>query len=389
MSNKRKNFWNLSAVVTGLFAAISMGVLATVLIPEEQPEPAPTDPPPVTEPANCTIMDNYEVIVSDALAQAYDAAKSVKKVYWISENAELPPMPDPACFGQTNDPAVLQALLNDAAEILDGQETVFNMDTDYISATKVTYYLDKSILVITWNQVLDNYIYTFSEVKLSHPSQFRRFLAGNEYNSDYIHTTSKMAGMVNAVMASSADFYRGRNHGIIVYDGEVKRTDHADQVDACFIDKDGNMILLPAGELTEMEETQKFVDEHGIQFSLAFGPILVQDGVRCEPDYYFLGEVNDEYPRAALCQKDDLHYVIVTSNSGYGYVNSTTIHDFAARIDELGCKYAYTLDGGATGTISMQGNNLNPLHHERWISDIIYFATAMPNDEEIAEPTEP
>ena len=70
-------------------------------------------------------------------------------------------------------------------------------------------------------------------------------------------------------------------------------------------------------------------------------------------------------------------------------MNSTTIHDFAARIDELGCKYAYTLDGGATGTISMQGNNLNPLHHERWISDIIYFATAMPNDEKIAEPTEP
>lgn len=389
MSNKRKINWNVIVIAAGLFASISMGVLAYLLVPEEQPEPVPTDPPPVTEPASYTIMDNYEAIVSDAVSQAYDAAKSVRKAYWIPEDAELAPLPNPACYGQTDDPSVLQALLDDAAELLDGQETIFNAETDFIRGTKVTYYLDKSILVITWQQVLDNYIYTFSEVKLSHPSQFRRYLSGNEYGSDYIHTTSKMAGMVNAVMASSADFYRGRNHGIIVYDGEVKRTDHADKVDACFIDQDGNMILLPAGQLTEMEETQKFVDENNIQFSLAFGPILVQDGVRCEPDYYFLGEIFDEYPRAALCQKDDLHYVIVTSNSGYGYSNSTTIHDFAARIDELGCKYAYTLDGGATGTISMQGNNINPLHHERWISDIIYFATAIPSDEDIPEATEP
>ena len=53
--------------------------------------------------------------------------------------------------------------------------------------------------------------------------------------------------------------------------------------------------------IPDMEAAQAFVDENDIQFSLAFGPILVDNGVRCEPDMYYLGEINDKYPRVALC----------------------------------------------------------------------------------------
>ena len=191
-------------------------------------------------------------------------------------------------------------------------------------------------------------------------------------------------------MASSADFYRGRNHGIIVYDGEVKRTKYADLVDTCFIDKNGDLILVPAGELIGDEAAQKYVDENDIQFSLAFGPILVEDGVRCEPDNYYLGEVNKKYARAALCQKDTLHYVVVTANAEFSFWTSPTIHTFAKNVALLNCQKAYTLDGGRTGTISMQGKALNPLNHtERWISDIIYFATAVPSAEETPVETQP
>ena len=280
--------------------------------------------------------------------------------------------------------------MDEAAEILDGQETVFSTDIEFSPNSVATYYLDESIFVITWKEVHDNYVYTYSEVKISHPSQFRRYLAGNEYDSDYSHSVSKMAKMNNAVMASSADFYRGRNHGIIVYDGEVKRTKYADLVDTCFIDKNGDLILVPAGELIGDEAAQKYVDENDIQFSLAFGPILVEDGVRCEPDNYYLGEVNKKYARAALCQKDTLHYVVVTANAEFSFWTSPTIHTFAKNVALLNCQKAYTLDGGRTGTISMQGKALNPLSDsERWISDIIYFATAVPSAEETPVETQP
>ena len=96
-----------------------------------------------------------------------------------------------------------------------------------------------------------------------------------------------------------------------------------------------------------------------------------------------------EYPRAALCQKDKLHYVVITANGLHGYLDSITIHEFAHYIDRLKFQQAYTLDGGRTGTIVMNGKVLNPVDSERWFSDIIYFATAIPSPEEAPAPTEP
>lgn len=391
MTREKKRFnWNIILIITAVFALASVAWLVSGIIISKLAEPEPTEPPAPTEPASYTIMDNFDTIIEAHVAQAHDAALDVKKVYWIEDDAEIAPKPNENCYGETNDPSSLQWLLDDAAEILDGQEIVFSTDIEIYPNSTVTYYLDESIFVITWQQLMDNFVYTFSEVKVSHPSQFRRHLAGNEYNSDYTHPVSRMGNQTNAVMASSADYYRGRNHGIIVYQGEVKRAKYAELVDTCFIDADGNLILVPAGELVGMEAAQAFVDEHNIDFSLAFGPILVDDGVRCEPDNYYLGEVNDNYPRAALCQKDDLHYIIVVANGKDSYWNRPTIHDFANRIDELNCQKAYTLDGGRTGTIAMHGKALNPVQgHERWITDIIYFATAIPSAEEIPEPTEP
>ena len=149
------------------------------------------------------------------------------------------------------------------------------------------------------------------------------------------------------------------------------------------MDKKGNLILLPAGELNTVEEAQDFVDANQIDFSLAFGPILVRDGVRCEPKQYYLGEVNKNYARAALCQMDELHYVVVTANSQYSYRDHPTIHTFANHIESLSPKQAYTLDGGRTCTIAMRGQPMNPKESgERWISDIIYWGTAIASEEE-------
>ena len=391
MAKERKGLnWNIILIGTIVFALLSAGFLFSGMIARNAAEPEPTEPPAPTEPASYTMMDNFDAMVDGHIAQAYDAAYGVKKVFWIDDDAETAPMPNQSCYGESNDPSSLQWLLDEAAEILDGQELIFSTDIEIYPNSTITYYLDESIFVITWQQLMDKYVYTFSEVKISHPSQFRRYLAGNEYDSDYSHSVSRMGNMTNAVMASSADFYRGRNHGIIVYEGEVKRTKHCDKVDSCFIDRDGNLILIPAGELLGDEDAQQFVDENNIDFSLAFGPILVDNGVRCEPDMYYLGEVNDHYARAALCQKDDLHYVVVVANGKDSYREAPTIHRFASRVAELGCEKAYTLDGGRTGTIAMRGKALNPTQGgERWISDIIYFATAIPTPEEPAAPTEP
>jgi exopolysaccharide biosynthesis protein len=388
----------LGLVVVPLSSFLTVRFMGEVLKHVGRPKPAVQ-----AEVADMQILEFFDGVVSENITAVRNSIRPVdlpdlseeevppvteeippvRKQYWIEEGTLVAPEPNQALFGRTDDREEMAKVLHDARWLLDGQKTYFQPDQQLYADSIVRYYLDDSIFAITWQEVHSGTIYTFSEIKVSHPSQFRRHLSNNAYDSGAIHPVSRMAGHTNAVLASSADFYMARFFGILVYQGEVKHHSDYDLADICFIDRNGDLILVPTGELATKEEAQAFVDSHDIDFSLAFGPILVSDGVRCEPDTYYLGEVIDKYPRVALCQKDKLHYVIVTANAKGAHRSSITIRTFADQIEKLNCQQAYTLDGGRTGTVTMNGKVLNPIvSSERWISDIIYFATAIPSTEE-------
>lgn len=326
------------------------------------------------------LMDKYDMYVTNRISEALDGILAVEKVYWLSDEDLVAPEPNQACYGETDDPATLQWLLDEAAELLDGQETCFTTETEILEGSKVMYYLDETIFAVTWKSPADFGVYTFSEIKIADPSQFRRFLAGGEYGSEKQFVTTEMAASVNAVVASSGDFYRFRNYGTIVHEGIVRRVNNWN-IDTCMIDDKGDLHLIRAGELMTMEEAQQYVDDNNIRFSVAFGPILVENGKMEWNGEYLLGEVDDFFPRAALCQKDTLHYVLAVVNVEGNYKFMPTINRFAMQIDKLGCDKAYTLDGGQTAVIVMNDQLINSVHfgYQREISDIIYFATAVPD----------
>ena len=305
----------------------------------------------------------------------------VRKVYWIEEGTQVAPEPDQALFGSSSDPETLQQVLQRAKWLLDGQETYFQPDGKrYENNTATTYYLDDSILALCWQEVHDGSVYTFSEIKVSHPSQFRRHLAGGEYGSDMQFLTTEMAEAVNAVVASAGDFYRFRDFGAVVYEGEAKRVEGT-YAETCYIDREGNMHFTYGGDVLTVEEVQAFVDEHDIQFSLAFGPILVDNYELVGHTWYGVGEIDEGYARSALCQLDELHYIVVAANTTGPYQEIPTVAMFAKNIAATGCRMAYCLDGGQTATIVMNDKLMNrPVYgQQRKISDIIYFATAIPD----------
>ena len=325
------------------------------------------------------LMDRYDMSMTNTVANALDGILSIKKVYWLSDDDQVAPEPNQDNYGKTKDPSTLQWLLDDAAELLDGQTMYFNTGTKIIPGTEVNYYLDDTILAITWKQEINGKCFNISEVKISHPSQLRRFLAGGEYGSAIQLTTSEMAASVNAVVASSGDFYKHRKSGVIVYDGVVQRIS-GKNFDTLFIDKDSNFHFAYAGEITTREAAEKFVAENNIRFSFGFGPILVDNGemVKVNPGYS-LGEINDYYARAGIGQMDELHYVLVTvSNEFFG--NSAKIAEVARGAYELGCDKFYALDGGQTAVLVMNDKVINKVvyNSQRRISDIVYFATAVP-----------
>lgn len=310
-----------------------------------------------------------------------ETTAAVRKIYRIEEDAQTAPEPNQDCYGRTDDPTTLQWLLDEAADLLDGQALYFSTDAELFADSQVTYYLDESIFAITWKEVHDGSVYTFSEIKVGHPSQFRRHLAGGEYGSEMQYLTTEMAESVNAVVASSGDFYRQReSFGAVVYDGTARRVDGT-YAETCCIDADGDLHFIYAGEILTMEDLQAYVDENEISFSLAFGPVLVDNYELVEHTWYGVGEINEGYARAALCQMGQLHYIVVTANTEGAYQDIPTVQTFSQYIYATGCKMAYCLDGGQTAAIVMNNELINrPVYgQQRRISDIIYFATAVPD----------
>ena len=321
------------------------------------------------------LMDQFDHQVANITAEALEGVLAAKKIYWLQDRDVVAPEPDPACYGEADDPAELESVLKEAEDLLDGQELIFRTDTQIAEGSKIKYYLDETILAITWQHNDGRVVYTCSEVKIAHPSQFRRFLADGEYGSGKLYLASEMAASVNAVTASNADYYGYRGYGNLVYNGKVERWGNQ-YLDTCYIDENGDLLMLDFGQVVSREQMEAFVEENHIRFSLAFGPVLLRDGKRVEKFFYAIGETDGLYSRAALCQQGSLHYMLVTANR-----RGQNVSQFTKHLQQMGVLNAYMLDGGQTAAIITGDELMNTVDYggERKTSDIIYFATALPN----------
>ena len=328
------------------------------------------------------ITENFERKLTNQIGNILEGLVPIRRQYSLSDKDMVAPKPNPVCYGTAADPAELEAVLREAVLLLDGQQTLFTAQTVIKEDSLIHYYLDETILAITWKQAVDDCVYTFSEVKIAHASQFRRFLSDGKYGASAQYTTQEMAGSVNAVVASAGDYYGYRGYGICVNQGQVYRN-RGELMDTCYIDENGDLLLSYAGEIADKDTAQQFVDDNHVRFSLAFGPVMIRNGEECVPDAYISGEINDRYARAALGQLGTLHYVVVTANMEHPNYAVPTVRQFAQNLLQMGIPTAYALDGGQTATIVMDNEVINTISYgfQREISDIIYFATAIPEDE--------
>lgn len=326
--------------------------------------------------------ESYDMYINNLISGVLDGLIPIKKVYFLDESVVIAPEPDQSLFGQSLEASDTQAILDAAQELLDGQSTIWTTETEMSPGTPVRWYLDDTILSLTWQQTIKSSLFSFSEIKIAHPSQFRRYLADDSFSAARQYLPSEMAATVNAVTALSGDFHKFRSLGHIVYRRELFRFAGKD-VDTCMVDGSGDLHIVYRGELIEEEEVLRYIEDNDIIFSLAFGPALLDGGERVTPGFYCLGEPNDRYARCALCQLGPLHYLLVTVNhSDYPPAPSAlNIRELTDVLEELGVPTAYTLDGGQTGALIMNDELINPVEfgHQRAISDIIFFATAIPD----------
>lgn len=319
--------------------------------------------------------------MEDQFSGVLEGILPVRRTYRLNDSDLTAPKANPDCFGEVSSPEEMLPVIARAAELLDGQSTFFTAETPAREGHAIRYYLDDTIFTVTWKQPVDECVYTFAEVKIAHASQFRRFFSRGRYGSSVFFTPTRLSRSVNAVLASSGDFHGYREIGVVVNNGVAYRG-KGHFLDTCYIDDKGDLLFTMAGEITGMEEAQKYVDEHNIRFSLSFGPLIIWEGECCVPEKYNSGEIHQNYVRAALCQLGPLHYLVVTANTEPPYHILPTTPEFAARLQEMGIQTAYCLDGGQTAAIALDHKLVNPVSYgaEREISDILYFATALPEE---------
>ena len=327
------------------------------------------------------LSEKLDVYVNNAASDALGELAYIKKIYTLQESDTVSPAPDPEGFGSTEDPADIEELIKRASILLDGQTVTFDPKADFVPGAPIRYYLDDTILVITWQEYIQQRCCTFAEVKVAHGSQLRRKLAEDSYSSSVQLYASDMAKASNAVVAINGDFYAFRDLGITAYQRKLYRNNPA-QVDSCFFTASGDMLFSRAGELTGEGEAQRFIDENDVVFAVAFGPVLVDDGELQYCESYPIGEINTEYSRSCISMTDDLHYLLMTLHHTPDGRPRATINELARIIFSKNVKKSYTLDGGQTAEIILQGEPINHVDfgYERIVSDIIYFATALPEE---------
>ena len=312
------------------------------------------------------------------------AGLTVVPVHYSLGPHDPSPVPDESCYGESTDPWEIARLLETPAaqRLINGQKLDFDPERDMLGRS-IYYYLDETILALVWQQDEHGAIGTFGEVFIADESQLRRKLADDEFGSYQLYYASEMAAQTNAVIAGSGDYYNnGRGDvGLFVYDGKLMRCGlHSGQ--SCLFDGSGDMLFTYEDSFPDEEAAQRFIDENHVRFSLNWGPVLIDHGEDVTPYDYPFGEVRDTYARCAIGQLGTRHYLMMTINCEQpDHYVLVTLRQAADSMIAHGCYNAYTLDGGQTASILIGGKLINPVQFgvEREVSDIYYFATAMPN----------
>ena len=376
-----------------IFAAISLVCLAWSL---QNIHPETTTVEATRGSAKADLVSRLNISAYNSKADALSDIAYIRKQYTIPEEALVAPAPNPACYGTVsidNADAVLEVIQKARdSGLLDGQDVIFNPDATFYYDSNIQYYCDDTILVICWKELIDGFTCSCCEVKIADASQIRRKITDDTFGSPLRVFATELSSSVNAVVAMNADFYMFRDFGIMAYNRQLYRMDDSTYtgmykkyncVDSMFVTAEGDFLYTHRLEERSWEEMQNFIRDNDILFSISFGPVLVEDGVLQECDWYPAGEVNTGYSRAGIGQYDKLHYYYMSLNHSPERAARWTVNQFGREMYNKGLKSAYCLDGGQTSEIVFQGRPYNYIDFgaERGVSDILYFATAIPESE--------
>ena len=244
-------------------------------------------------------------------------------------------------------------------------------------------YADETIRVTLEEREEDGVIWHLAFVRIASPTQLRTATAG-KLTSSKVASVSAMARNNHAVVAINGDNFAD-DPGKTTFEYRMAQKIRAKtnkKKDMLIIDENADFHLVRAAEKKEQSAAlEKIAAEHTIVNAFTFGPALVIDGEEQQISKGYGYNPNGKEPRAALGQTGALSYVMVIAE-GRGESSGLSQQNLAHFMTELGCVQAFNLDGGNSAEMVF-GDKIYkgmPGGDERGLSDIIYFATAVPEE---------
>lgn len=272
-------------------------------------------------------------------------------------------------------------------------DTTPGLEFDWSNYTSDTHYEDPSITVdITWGGRIHETNYVYAVVKVANATQIRTAMAGR-YSDDSTRRGSQLAEANNAVVAINGDYFKHSDHknGYMVRQGKLYRNRPHKFWDTLIIDQFGNFHTIQEPTKEKIEAWLSENPDLVVYNSFNFGPVLIKDGQVTQEDFNqvknhdYIG-CHKDCQRMAICQLDELTYLLVTSegpeDKGSEGLTMDEFVECLLEIDEQLTDYtiktAYNLDGGSSCTLVFKHEKINAPNNpkKRQLSDIIYFASA-------------
>lgn len=279
-----------------------------------------------------------EVLLEEEVSPEETGPEPLTSEYVLPVDFTVPPAPDPDCFTENG-------------------------------------YEDGSIRVAVETLEQNGVTWYVARVEIASATQLRTATAG-KLTSSKTARVSAMAEKNNAVVAINGDnFVDNPTKTSFEYrQGQKIRAKANRTKDILIIDENGDFHL--------------FIKSDGIKNyrgkvvnAMTFGPALVRDGELLTVDKEYGYNPNGREPRAALGQTGPLSYVLVIAE-GRGESAGVTHQELADFMYGLGCVQAFNLDGGNSAELVFNGTVYKgqPGGGDRSLSDILYFATAIPEE---------
>lgn len=131
---------------------------------------------------------------------------------------------------------------------------------------------------------------------------------------------------------------------------------------------DGGMFTAVAGM------TAQQLLERGVRDTYCFGPTLVENGEAYEISGAFRETYRYQRSAVGMVSPGD-YYIVSVDGKGASGSQGMNYEELQKIFLDLGCQYAYNLDGGGSTTLVFKGRVLNSLTdgRERSVADILYF----------------